>query len=331
MVSLASQAGLLTKIARSDGRTSCVLIPTRQGSDELMTVLESEISEIAGRCSGVVGVEAWNLNGVEKVSFNSRDLFPTASVIKLPILVTLYNQVLMNQVDLSTRVNIDEIHHIGGSGILKIFGSGLNPTIKDVATLMMVLSDNTATNVILDVVGGVEPVNKLMDSLGLPSIKLHNRIDFEAIGSDIRRLGESSAVEMCELNYRIATRELLSPAISEEIESILEQQQYLNQFPRYMQVEPFWRELNQIPRIRVSCKTGFFMGTRVDAGIVRFNGGGGFAYSVFNNECADKTFLSEAEGDVINGLLGSAILKHWWPKDQGDPPLVKPSTLGTGK
>ncbi len=297
----------------------------------MLTVLDSEVARIAERCSGVLGVEAWNLNGEEKVSFNSKELFPTASVIKLPILVALYSQVMMNKVDLSERIDIDVRQHLGGSGILKVFESGLRPTIKDVATLMIVLSDNTATNLILDVVGGVDPVNSLMERLGLPSIKLHNRIDFEAIGSDIRRLGESSAVEMCELNYRIAKGELLSPAISEEIEAILEQQQYLNQFPRYMQVEPFWRELNQVPKIRVSCKTGFFMGTRVDAGIVRFNGGGGFVYSVFNNECEDKTFLPEAEGDVINGLVGLAILKHWWPKDQGEPPVVKPSTLGAGK
>lgn len=290
----------------------------------MATELELELREIAERCTGVVGIAARNLNGHDRVSLNSKDLLPTASVIKLPILVTLYSQVMRNMVDLSARINIDSSQLRGGSGILKVFDSGIEPTIKDAATLMVVLSDNTATNVILDVIGGIDPVNTLMEELGLPSIKLHNRIDFEAIGADIRRLGEANAEDLCDLNYRIAQRDLFNPIISEDIEKILEQQQYLNQFPRYMQVQQYWRELGQVPRIRVACKTGFFSGTRVDAGIIRFPETGGFVYAVFNDKCRDETFLPEAEGDVINGLFGLAILRHWWPTDQGELPVVEP-------
>lgn len=277
---------------------------------ELIAVLDG----VAGRCSGRLSITARHLVTGEEVSVRGGELLPTASVIKLPILLELLRRAESGELSLSTRVTLKADERIGGSGILKAFEGGLQPTLRDVATMMVILSDNTATNMALDAIGGIEPVNRLMAGLGLGSIVLHNRIDFERIGPDVRRLGEATTDDLCRLMAGIAARTVVSRWVSETAEEIMEAQQYLDQVPRYLQVTPYWRELGQVPTIRVACKTGFFTGTRVDAGIVRFEAdGGGFAYAVANHELADITFGPEAEGVIVNGLVGKALLWYWWP------------------
>jgi len=280
------------------------------------------LAEVAGRHTGDLGVAACNLITGKEVVFRADEVFPTASVIKLPVLVELMRQAVTGQLSLDDRVQLGDEDKRGGSGILKAFDAGLRPTLRDVATLMIVLSDNTATNMAIDAVGGVEPVNHAMDELGLATIRLHNRIDFELIGDDVRRLGESSARDMCALVRGIAQRTVFGTQVCESVEKVLAAQQYLDQAPRYVEVSPYAAELGLDPRVRVANKTGFFTGTRADTGIFRFRGGGGFVYAMFNHGSKDETFLPEAEGSVLLGLVGKTLVEHWWPDGRDSAPTV---------
>ncbi len=284
--------------------------------------LKSSVEAIVANFSGEVAVSARMLDGSQEIEIDSHRVLPTASVIKVPILVALYLQAETGRVNLETRIVLADEDKRGGSGILKVFDAGLAPTLNDIVTLMIVLSDNTATNMAIDAIpGGISAVNEAMRGLSLHTIELRNRIDFEVIGDDISKLGVASPSDMRRLMEGIATRSIGSPAACESMEAILEKQQYLNQFPRYMRVTPYWRELGQQPEIVVANKTGFFIGTRVDAGIIRFPGGNGFTYCVVNDKSADGSFLTDAEGDTTNGMIGAEILRHWWPSDLGEAPL----------
>ncbi|GAA1276787.1 hypothetical protein GCM10009609_44770 [Pseudonocardia aurantiaca] len=280
------------------------------------------IAELAERFSGQLAVSAVDLSTGERVDWRPDVVMPTASVIKEPILLALLRAAEAGRLDLDTRVTLRESERVGGSGVLKVFGGGLQPTVRDVATLMINVSDNTATNKVLDLLGGPEPVNVAMAELGLNTIRLHNFVDFEVIGEDVRRLGEASVRELCELGRLIATRQAFSPTVSATAEEILSTQQYLDQAMRYTLANPYARELGLAAPLTVASKTGFFTGTRVDAGIVRFGTGGGFTYAMANHEAADTSFLPEAEGSVLNGLVGRLLVEHWWPADAGPPPVV---------
>jgi len=291
--------------------------------DLATTGIEERISELADNFSGRLAVSAVDLSTGERVDRQPDLVLPTASVIKLPILLALLRDVEAGRVDLAGRLTLHAGQRIGGSGILKVLEGGLRPTVRDVATLMIALSDNTATNMVLDVIGGIDPVNAAMAELGLHTIALHNAVDFEAIGDDVRRLGEASVRELCELNRLIATREAFGEQVSATAEDILTTQQYLDQAMRYTLANPYARELGLVAPLSVASKTGFFTGTRVDAGIVRFGVGGGFAYAVANHEASDTSFLPEAEGAVVNGLVGRALVEHWWPPEAGPVPVVR--------
>lgn len=285
--------------------------------------LQATVEEIAAEFSGEIAISARMLDGSQELEIQSHKVLPTASVIKVPIMAAVFEQVEAGFLDLATRIPLAQAEKRGGSGILKAFDPGLEPTLKDVVTLMIILSDNTATNMAIDALpGGIGAVNDLMRRRSLHTIELRNRIDFEVVGDDITKLGVASASDMRMLMEGIADRTLLSVSSCEALESILEQQQYLNQFPRFMRVTPYWRELGQTPEIVVANKTGFFIGTRVDAGIVRFPSGTGFTYCVVNDKSDDQTFLPDAEGDVANGRIGAAILRHWWPESLGPVPLA---------
>ena len=282
----------------------------------------ARISDLAGDFTGQLAVSARDLTTGERIEWQPDLLLPTASVIKEPILIALLRAVEAGSVDLADRVTLEASERVGGSGVLKIFDGGLQPTVRDVATLMIAVSDNTATNMVLDLIGGPEPVNRAMTELGLDSIRLHNAVDFDLIGDDVRRLGEATVRDLCELGRLIATRQAFGERVSATAEEILATQQYLDQAMRYTLANPYARELSLVAPLSVASKTGFFTGTRVDAGIVRFGAGGGFVYAVANHEASDVSFLPEAEGAVVNGLVGRALVEHWWPVDAGPAPVV---------
>jgi beta-lactamase class A len=230
------------------------------------------------------------------------------------VLVEVFRQATEEGLDLERRLTLNEAEIVRGSGILKELGPGLALTVNDLAMLMVVLSDNTATNMLIDLVGGVEAVNRTInDRLGLRTIVLHNRIDFDRIGGEVRRFAESSPRALMTLVARLARDEIVNVEASRAMREILQRQQYLDQVPRYINFNPYAKELRGEQLVWVGCKTGFFPGTRADAGFIQLPGGVTVAYCAMTTNCADTTFASENEGAVVNGLLGRATIEYWWP------------------
>jgi beta-lactamase class A len=94
------------------------------------------------------------------------------SLIKVPLIVTLMRKVEAGEVDLATRITLDPDHKRLGTGVLLLFDPGATLTLKDAAWLMIVVSDNTATDLVLEAVGGPEAVNATMAALGLGEIRM---------------------------------------------------------------------------------------------------------------------------------------------------------------
>lgn len=277
--------------------------------------LESAIGSLAAEFSGEMGLAAVNVATGEAVEWNAEAIFPTASVIKLAVLVEVYRRAAREGLDLQQRMELRAEEIVGGSGILKVLGPGLNPSVHDVATLMVVLSDNTATNMLIDLVGGVDAVNRTIhDDLRLPSIVLHNRIDFARIGNDVRRLAESSARDLAALVAMLARGEVVDAASSAAMIAIMRRQQYLDQVPRYLAYSPYAVELAITQPLEFAGKTGFFPGTRVDAGLLMMPENTTIAFCAMNDGSADTSIAAESEGAVLNGRLGRLLVEYWWPE-----------------
>lgn len=278
-----------------------------------MKDVEHRLDQIEQAFSGQLGFAAKNLATGETIERNGTVSLPTASVIKVPLLAEVFRQASAGTIDLEQRLTMQASDIVGGSGVLKEFAPGLTPTVHDLAMMMIIVSDNTATNMLTDLVGGVERVNALMQELGLTSVAYHTRIDFELIGDDVRKLGESSAADMARLMELIATGDVAGPEASAGMINILRRQQYLDQVPRYFNYNPYVQDLALEHAYSVASKTGFFPGTRADAGLIFLPQDVTIAYCAMTDGSADVSISEEAEGLITNGLLGRLILEYWWP------------------
>ncbi|MEZ4520652.1 MAG: serine hydrolase [Thermomicrobiales bacterium] len=284
--------------------------------------LEHQIQNIADSFSGDLSFAAKNIDSGEEISYNADQILPSASTIKVTILAELFRQAREEGLDLSSRLDMQQSDIVGGSGILKELGPGLSPSLMDLATLMIIVSDNTATNMLIDRVGGVERVNETMDAYGLSSLRLHSRVDFEHIGNDVRRFAEGTAAGFMQFGAMLLEGEMVDAPSSASMIEILDKQQYLDQVPRFLNVFPGAKDINRETAISVGCKTGFFPGTRVDAGVIRIQNGPRIAYCAMATGSSDLSIAAESEPAVVNGLLGRAMVEHWWPEGIDITPAV---------
>jgi beta-lactamase class A len=133
-----------------------------QTSSGLSGILAAE----AARYPGSLGVYVKHLTTGEEVAIRADESFNSASVIKLPALVLAMQQVDAGTRSLATRLTITAENKRGGSGILQYFDPGLQPTYRDVLAQMVMTSDNTATDLVIAQVGGVDSVNKWIAANG---------------------------------------------------------------------------------------------------------------------------------------------------------------------
>jgi len=136
-------------------------------SSELIERLERELVELVRSFPAKVGVGFKDLKTGAEYYINGRERFLTASVFKVFVLVELYNQVIKGELDLGRRYRISEGVKVLGSGILKELDEGLQPTLRDLAKLMMILSDNTATDIIMELLGRERISRTVREVLGL--------------------------------------------------------------------------------------------------------------------------------------------------------------------
>jgi beta-lactamase class A len=141
---------------------------------ELKTRFEARVRDIAAHVDGVVGYAIVDLTSGERIGHLDHETFPTASAIKLAIVYELFKQAGEKKINLDETLTLDRKQAVGGTGVLAEMGT---PTlsIRDYAVLMVMLSDNTATNVLIDRLG-MSAIAARMQGLGLNGTKLRRHM-----------------------------------------------------------------------------------------------------------------------------------------------------------
>ena len=142
---------------------------------------QKAIYEILSGLTGNVGLYVELLDSGEKFDINPGLVFPSASVIKIPMLALLLKDVREGRADWNAPRTIAPVNRVGGTGILAYLDQDYAPSLKTLAFLMITLSDNTATNEIMDMIG-IERFNEFWKAQGYANISLGRKmLDFEAI------------------------------------------------------------------------------------------------------------------------------------------------------
>jgi len=145
------------------------------------------IEAIAEEYPAVIGLHSVSLSDAEdQLSLNADEVFPTASIIKVPVLLEFYRQAEEGALSPGDARPLREEDKVGGSGVLQYLGAGsTSMTLEDYARLMINLSDNTATNYMIDIVG-MDNVNQLLERLSLEDTKLLRKMQAKDIDPEVQ-------------------------------------------------------------------------------------------------------------------------------------------------
>jgi beta-lactamase class A len=180
--------------------------------------LPAQIHAIEAEHHGDVALFAENLKTHETVATSPDTPVQTASVIKLAILYEALEQVRSGKAHFDDRVTLTPADQVPGSGVLRLFDAPLSLTLKDVLTMMVVMSDNSATNLAIDHLG-LENIDDRIAKLGLKDTYLYKKVFTPApvgaaMPTDQKRfgLGKTTAREMATLMTKFVRCELAEPA-----------------------------------------------------------------------------------------------------------------------
>lgn len=226
--------------------------------------LENAINDLVGQLPGTVGYVAKSIKTNETFSLNEDRVFVPASTIKLPILCAAYDFARRGKVSLDQEIPVRREDKVGGNGVLKDLRDGLTMTLKDLMILMIIISDNTATNLVIDALG-IDDINDYFQEKGLLETKVERKmLDAEAKARGLENY--ISPRDLATVLEGLARKTLLHPEDCDDAIDVLLRQQVNTKMPLKL-ADRFEYIFNEFP-IRVAHKTGDLMGIEHDVGIV---------------------------------------------------------------
>jgi beta-lactamase class A len=267
--------------------------------------LHKRLDSLAKAHHGQLAYTVHNLDTGERFEMRGDESFPTASLIKVPILVTLFDLVEKGSISLDDPIRVLKIDKVPGSGMLQNLHDGIEITVRDAAWLMVTISDNTATNLLLDKVA-IRRVWEKMEALGLPKSKVHaksfQRFTSVAMDSSVKYgLGVTTSNEMAKLFALLADGKAVSPTADSTMLKFLENNQNNEQMRRFAGGVTMSTKDGAGDQIRTECAL-FRLQSRVVA-------------CVLTDKNQDRGWSIDNEAQVTLANFGRAIVAAW-PKKQ---------------
>lgn len=260
-----------------------------------------EIDAIADAHHGVVGYAIHNLDTGERLARRGDETFPTASLIKVPVMVTVYDLVARGQLSLDDPLTLLTIDKVGGSGVLHLLHNGLVLTVRDATALMIATSDNTATNLLLDRIL-IRRVWDKMEALGLPHTKVHHKVSTWAssVAPDSTKkygLGVTTPNEMARLFELLARGQAVDARSDSLMLALLDENQDGDQMQRTVAGVRAPHKTGSVDASRTECAI-FFLQSRV-------------VVCALTKENVDQRWLLDNEGQVTLGRIGEVVVRAW--------------------
>ncbi|WP_245632211.1 serine hydrolase [Edaphobacter aggregans] len=291
--------------------------------------LEQRLEALAAQLKGHVALYATQLNTGKTVAVDADRPVQTASVIKLTILFEAMEEVRAGKAHWDEKLTLQKGDGVSGSGVLTFFDTPVTLTLKDVLTMMVIVSDNTATNLAIDRFG-VDAVNSRIAWLGLKDTHLYKKVMKPATGpmpADQPKfgLGKTTAREMATVMERIGRCELAGPGeagqsgdatICQVALTMLRNQFYRNTIPRYLE-----KLDSSETGSGIASKTGSLNAVRNDVAIVAGKSGP-MVISIFTYDNDDKSWTADNQAEMMVARLAKEIVEAWSPEGLDGKTLV---------
>lgn len=268
--------------------------------------LEARLRPLIDAHNGEVAIAVKHLKTGESFAHRADEPMPTASLIKLPVMVEVYQQARDGKLKLTDPITLTKADKVPGSGILTThFSEGATFPLVDAVRLMIAFSDNTATNLVIDKIG-LPTTAARMETLGLPNTKLHSKSFKRETSVFPERsvkfgLGSTTADEMIRLLELLHAEKLVSPEASKAMLEHLKQCDDKDKFPRLLPAGTV-----------IAHKTGSVNDARTDAGII-FSASGPIVLCVLTAKNEDKSWTADNAGNRLCATVAREVFSHFNP------------------
>jgi Beta-lactamase class A len=275
--------------------------------ENLKNIIEKEISQSDENIAFYFN----DLNGNE-IKINCKEEFEAASCLKVFILLEVLKQVNENKLTLTDKIVYKKDDYTEGSGILRNLTPGLEFSIEDLLTLTIVLSDNIAANMLIDLVS-IDSINKTIRECGLTNSVIHNKFGFY---SD--KLCSMTAEDYGKIFEKILNNHLISNEISKQMLSFLKKQQsyqmLMTKSMNEQRINKYFKENNNEQGIikYVASKSGKWKSSRNDGGIISTIYGD-YILVILIKGFDDENFLNDKvckTGTLISEIIFNNYIKN---------------------
>lgn len=265
------------------------------------SALDQRVRAEVAQFKGKVSLFAKNLDTGAVYELGGDERVPTASTIKIAIMVEAFSRASEEKAKWTDDLSLTKEKKVGGAGILQEFGDGLRLTLRDAVTLMMVLSDNTATNMVIDVLTA-DAINQRMDSLGFKETRLMRRVFGGGESAEGRReenkrfgLGRTTPHEMVSIMEKLERGEVVSPAASKEMLDLMKREQGTN---------GIWRGQGRLAK---ATKSGALDALRSNVGII-YHPRGRIALAITCNEMPEVNWTVDNPALLLMSRLSEIVI-----------------------
>lgn len=285
---------------------------TPSGSKEA-DVFRDDVARLLDRHRGRVCAAVKNLKTGESFTWNADEVMPTASLIKLPVMIEAYRQIDAGRLDPNKTLTLTDEERVPGSGVLTDhFSPGVKLPLRDAIRLMIAYSDNTATNMVVEQIG-IDATAKLMKKLGHPETQLHSKVWRRDLSVAPERsnkygLGSTTASDMVALLTELYEKRVASETSCEAMIGHLRACQGDNQVRRYLP-----------DTVTVGNKTGAVSNTRTDAGVIESKAGD-IVYCLLTTDNEDKSWTDENEAELLGAEFGRLAYAYF--AGEADAPVA---------
>lgn len=274
-------------------------------------VLTARIRELVQSFGGDVGIYVRHLPSGATATHRADELFPTASLIKVPLLTTLFDRAGQGLLDLDAAPPFPDTlkyRYAERTDVVAYMQPGDTLPLSELAFLMLSVSDNLASLWIQALVGGGEEVNRWLMRNGFSATRVNSRTAGRERDRDLYGWGQTTPREIAELLVMIREGRVVSPAASEEMYRLL--------------TSSYWRgaALSQIPpTVQAATKQGFVGDSRSEVLLVN-SPGGDYVFAVITKNQLDASDRPDNEGYRLIRALSRVVYEHFNPRDRWRPP-----------
>ena len=272
--------------------------------------LQARLQALTQGFRGTVGIYVRNLRTGASAEIQADSVFPTASMIKVPILLTLYSQVEEGKFRLDQRIPFpDTLHYRYGeaSDVVGYMAPGDTLPLSEVAFLMLTVSDNFAALWLQGLVGGGATVNEWMAAHGFRDTRVNSRTPGREAARSTHGWGQTTPREIAEALVMIRQGRAVSPRADEAMYRML--------------TNSYWKNeaLSQIPpTVQAASKQGFVDRSRSEVLLVNAPSGD-YVLAIITKNQADESYEPSNEGWRLIRAVSRTVYQHFNPRDRWRP------------